>query len=428
MTSINLVRLSALCLLLALVGCAGGNITPQAPTPQRLIWTATPPPTETPPPPTETPSGPLTVQVWWPDSLAPLGDENTQQLLTEAVDTFGNSQSQARVEIRLKRGENSGGILETLRKTSPVAPGALPDLTLLRHDDLLAAVRGGFIQPFPTGSSPQSDLYRAGIELGRVNGAIYGLPFLLETQHIAYRTITMAGNFARFQNALADRQGFTFPAGGSRGVRGMLLAQYLSAGGTFFELSARRLNVEALSQVYAFYAQGRVEGLFDSSLLSFIQTSDYLKQISEGELDAALLTSTDYMGLSGNNLGLAAASFPLAAGDPSSPVDGWSWVVITTDPVRQEAALHFIDWMANPARMSAYAEAAGVLPARRGALLLWPENPYRILMDSLLAAGFVLPADAASDSSLRSIEAGLTSVLSGQRSAEQAAQDAADNA
>ena len=426
MMRMHVARLMALGVLLLVTACADSDFQSLTPTVQRVIWTATPPPTHTPTPPTATPNGPPTIQVWWPDALAPLGDDNTARLLADSVDTFIASQSQAQVEIRLKRSANPGGILQSLQSAAAVAPGALPDLTLLRRSDLLAAVRGGLIQPFPEGSAPQSDLYRVGLTLANVNSVAYGLPFMLEVEHIAYRTITMAGNFSGFEAALADGQGFTFPAGGSGGARGMLLAQYISAGGSTSDLITRNLNVDALTQVYDFYARGETAGLFDAAMMGFTQTEDYLKQLTDGDLNAALVTSSEYLSLA--NVGLAAAPFPLAAGDPTSTVDGWLWVMLTPDHVRQAAALRFVDWMANPVRMSAYSAAAAMLPARRGALQLWAENPYRTLMDGLLTAGFVLPTDERSDASLRAIEAGLPAVLSGQRSAEQAARDAAANA
>jgi ABC-type glycerol-3-phosphate transport system substrate-binding protein len=423
MTRLILVRLFALTLLLVISACADSDSQRLSPTPQRVLATATPPSTETPVPPTATPSGALLVQVWWPDSLAPLGDEDTARLLSESVDTFVSNQTQVRVEIRLKRAANPGGILQILQSASTVAPGALPDLTLMRRDDLLVAARSGLIQPFPEGSTPQSDLFSAGISLAAFDNVTYGLPFMLEVDHIAYRTVTLVGNFSNFEAVLTDQQGFTFPAGGSGGARGMLLAQYLSAGGSSTDLSTKQLNIAALTQVYDFYARGVTAGLFDASLLGFTQTGDYLKLLTDGDVNAALVTSSDYLAVS--SIGLGAAAFPLAAGDPISAVDGWLWVMITADHARQAAALRFVDWMANPVRMSAYSAAAGMLPARRGALQLWSATPYRALVDGLLMNGFVLPTDERSDACLRAIEAGLTAVLSGQRTAQQAAQDAA---
>ena len=118
-----------------------------------------------------------TLHVWWPDALAPASDQKAALMLADYVDTFRATIPELSIEMRLKKAQDSGGIMETLRTASAVAPDALPDITLLRRADLLAAVDAGFIQPLHglVTSAVLGDLYPAGLDLGRVDGMLYGL-------------------------------------------------------------------------------------------------------------------------------------------------------------------------------------------------------------------------------------------------------------
>ena len=65
----------------------------------------------------------------------------------EQISAFQTANPDVEVEFRLKKAQDVGGIMSTLRAASLVAPGALPDLTLLRRSDVLAAAQAGLIMP-----------------------------------------------------------------------------------------------------------------------------------------------------------------------------------------------------------------------------------------------------------------------------------------
>jgi hypothetical protein len=90
---------------------------------------------------------PIRLTVWWPEPLAPQGDADASAELSRQLDTFQAAQSGLLIESRLKKADDIGGVLATLRAASAVAPGALPDVTLLRRTDLLLAVTEGLVRP-----------------------------------------------------------------------------------------------------------------------------------------------------------------------------------------------------------------------------------------------------------------------------------------
>lgn len=373
-----------------------------------------------------TPAGPVNLLVWWPDALAPTGQESATLLLADNVDAFHATVPEVRVEIRLKKAQDVGGIMETLKAASAVANRALPDVTLLRRSDLLAAVAAGYIQPLEglVTSAVLGDLYPAALDLGRVDGVVYGLPYALDVEHIAYRPTVLAGSFALFDDVLADQQAFVFPAGVTEGLSDVLFLQYLSAGGTVTELNLGRPNQEALRTVLTFYQRAVAQNVIDPAVLEYARSDDYLFQLGEGKLNAAVVNSSQYLNLLAGGQTLEAASIPLARGEPSTVVNGWMWVMVTKDEDRQVLASRFMEWMMEPERLSAYTRLVNMLPARRAAMRVWDAgSPFTTLASRLLLNARLPVTESGGSATLRAMQNALAGVISGQRTPDEAVND-----
>lgn len=365
-----------------------------------------------------------TLRVWWPDSLEPAGNQSAALMLADYVETFQATVPDLTVEIRLKKAQDIGGIIQTLRTANAVAPGALPDITLLRRSDFLAAVDAGYIRPIQglVTSAILGDLYPAALDLGRVDGMLYGLSYALDIEHIAYRPVVLNGNFATFEDVLNDQQKFVFPAGVTQGLSDVLLLQYLSAGGTLNELVQGRPNAGALEAVLTFYQQAVETGVIDRSVLDYARSDDYLFQLAQGKFDAGVITSTQYLSLLSNGQSLEAAPIPLAGGQPSTVVNGWMWVVITKDRNQQLLALRFAEWMMDTERLATYTRMVNMLPSRRAAMRSWDGGNFTDLANTLLVNAY-LPVAEGDSGTLRSMENALAAVIAGQRTPADAVQD-----
>src|SRR5690606_19284932 len=122
------------------------------------------------------------------------------------------------VRIRLKKASDVGGILQTLRSAALVAPGALPDLALLRRADLMVAAGAGLIHPLDNTAiaSITEDLHPAVLELGTVNNQLVGLGYTVDVAHLAVPADVMPeeSNAAWTFEAVLGRGGtLLFPAG-----------------------------------------------------------------------------------------------------------------------------------------------------------------------------------------------------------------------
>jgi ABC-type glycerol-3-phosphate transport system substrate-binding protein len=375
--------------------------------------------------PESTPEGPMTLSVWWPEPLGPVNNDDASLLLSDQVDNFQSSQTDVQIEIRLKKPEDVGGILETMRAARLVAPDAMPDLTLFRREDLLQAVNDKLVQPLAAASlsAIRSDLYPAVLELGLVNRQLYGVPYALDIEHIAYKPLVMSGTFTHFTDVLNGNQKFVFPAGITGASNNMLLLQYLSAGGTLTQLDASKLDPNALQTVYSFYQNALAKGVIDASVLNYTDPDEYQSALIEGQINAALVTSNQYLDLQKRGQSLAAAPLPLATGVSTTVVNGWMWVVVTKDARRQAAALRFVEWMLDIERQTTYTQSVNALPSRRSAMQQWDGEDYRKFANDLLLNARVPIVLEDNAVILQAMQSALAEVLSGQRTADEAVQD-----
>src|SRR5690348_7804315 len=66
----------------------------------------------------------LTLNIWWPEPLAPIDNQDAADLLSEQISAFQAANRDVVVDFRLKKAQDVGGIMSTLKAASLVAPGA----------------------------------------------------------------------------------------------------------------------------------------------------------------------------------------------------------------------------------------------------------------------------------------------------------------
>jgi ABC-type glycerol-3-phosphate transport system substrate-binding protein len=427
--------LSSLLLMIVLVSCSPATSVPGMADhlTAELIRTDTPiavvqEPTLTQPTTLEaTPVAPPSMVIWWPEPLAPLNNAEANELLSEQISAFKAAQGNIDVQLRRKMESGVGGIMSTLRAASPVAPGALPDLTLMRRSDLTTAAQAGLIYPLEglISSAISNDLYRAALSLGQVNDQLYGLPYLLEVQHMAFSPLDTPPP-ARFEDILVREISFALPVAQVDQINNVLMVQYLDAGGALPASDANNINVDALSSTLHFYEDALARGLIDPAVLNYISIADYQANLIDGTLGGGLINSTQYLNLLQSGAALDFGPVPTASGSVVGEVDGWMWVLTTSSADRQALAGRFLNWMLNAARQGEYSQAVNMIPSQRTALQTWQDSPYIRFLRQLLNNALPPVSDAESGSILRSVQNALVDVLSQTSTADQAAQDLLD--
>lgn len=365
----------------------------------------------------------ITLTVWWPDQLASEDITSSLALLIAQVEAFSAENPSVDVRVRLRRVGDIGGIMSTMRTASAVAPGVLPDLTLIRRTDLVTAVRAGLIQPLEglVPSSLLADL--SGIlPLGQVDGDLYGLPYTLDLLHVVYRPRTGIDYSDWDYDSFLDRElPLTLSAARSTGLTPVAYLQYLADGGGQTEAGELVFDEPALRAMLNFYENARENALITADALNYTAPSDYRSLLESGAIDSAVLRSTDYLHMRRQQSDLRIAPVPTADGIPASILDGWNWVLVTSDPDRQALAVRFLGWMMAVDQQIAMMDIVSTLPSRRTALDAYLEDdPAGLLLLALLNNANLPLIDGDAGPLGRRIQAALEAVLAGQISAEAA--------
>ncbi|HML24771.1 MAG TPA: extracellular solute-binding protein [Aggregatilinea sp.] len=424
----------ALAALLAGCGTASPGarqITPTPATPDRSIASVDSLVTNAPdgtPTPLPTPDQ-YTVRVWWPDEIYPTDTDPSQTILTRQFDDFTQTYSRYTLQVRRKRANGLGGILPTLRTAQPVAPGTMPDLTLMRRADMVTAATEGLIVPIGNWLPPDIlESLLPGVEqIGEIDGTLYGLPYMMTLYHMAYRESVFAAPPTTFETILTQEPKYLFPgnvAGQGTGANWTVLLQYLAAGGQLVDAGGLpTLDRDPLLAVYSYYEQGVEAEIFSPGLLTFSQSDDYWDQFETGAVSLVFANSTTYLRRRASVPNTAPASIPTLGGTPITTPDSWMWVLTTSDPDRQNQARAFLSWMMRVSQQSAFSESYGYLPTTQRAMQLWDDQSYATFAQSLMANMVLVPDTQRNSSAAAALQAGFAAVLDGTP-AETAADEA----
>lgn len=380
---------------------------------------------QTPPPATPTPEpGPLTLIVWLPDTLASADQPLARAEINRQVQAFNASQRRIIVEMRLKMVNDTGGIMSTLRAASSVAPGSLPDLTLLRRQDLVPAQRDGLIRSLDGKLPPtQISSLETALKLGQVNNQWVGLPYLLELEHLVYRPNEAVEEISgwSFEDVLDRRLPIVFPAGRSSGISDVVYLQYLAAGGSLSADNTLSYNTEVLESILLFYENARDAGVLDDRLVNYTSAADYRVDFSLQQVNSAVFFSPDYLQLLVEDRTLVAAPIPTATGQNIALLNGWMWVLVSSQADRQAAAIEFLTYLMQPDNQSAYARTLNLLPSQRAVLINSLPSPVDQTVYLSLLDNAVLPLAESEGGPLASgLQEAIETILSGDKSASDA--------
>ncbi|HEX2619211.1 MAG TPA: extracellular solute-binding protein [Phototrophicaceae bacterium] len=370
-----------------------------------------------------------TLVIWLPEALSSTDNPDVLALLERQLQEFTSAEPNLKVEIRRKRSQDVGGIISTLRSASIVAPGALPDLTLLRRDDLLTAAQSDLIQPLEgqITTGVISGLSPHGVELGSINNELYGIPYMLELLLVAYQpdSTTDLTTIWSFETVLKNRLKFVFPAGRTSGISDVFLLQYLAAGGTPPHDGTMELSEQALLTTLTFYEQAREVGLVDASLLDYSTMLDYEPLLINGTVDAGTINSSTFMRLYATNDQFQLAFIPTVGGNPVTIMNGWMWVMVTDDSDRRAMSGRLVNWLMDSNRQGQYAQLLGMIPSQVEALRNYPFRGVETASFETLLQNATIPFLENDTGTVgRVMQNALAAVLRGDNTAEEATRDA----
>lgn len=369
----------------------------------------------------------LTLEIWLPDTLMP-PDSAAYDRLNNQITAFERAHPGIQVLMRVRLSSETGtaapgDLLYALRTSAAVAPGALPDLALLRRADLVAANGYRVLAPldgFTVSTYDAAAMPPSVQALRLVDGDQVGIPYLIQVEHMAYLDEPPAES--SFDAFLAYGERFAFPAGRANALPRLFLAQYTDAVGPIAADGSTTLDAEGLRAVYEFYERAQADDLLPPEINTFASSTDYLVLLLDADLRAAAISSTLYLRVAAEfDNPIYYGPLPTFSGTPNTIVDGWLWAVTTRDGARAAAARLLLEWLFEPERQFLLAQTVPALPSQPAALRLWADEDYAAFVSGLLAQA-ALPPDALSATG-RALQTGLLGVLSGDRTAAQAVRD-----
>jgi ABC-type glycerol-3-phosphate transport system substrate-binding protein len=367
--------------------------------------------------------------IWLPDQLFPVENSDAVAIFESQIQNFAETESDVRITLRRKAVQDVGGILSTLRSASGVAPGALPELTLLRYDDFLAAEQANLLFPFEglATASVIAELDETAIQLATIDGQLYGVPYVIDVLMAAHTDESLAEQSISFEEILENQLQFTSPLNRSGGISEVFWLQYLAAGGTPLEAESPTINQQALLQVLTFYEDLFQAGLIHEAILDYVTIADYLPELIDGSVDFGIVNSTQFNQLASEGANLYSGTIPTEDGTIISQMNGWIWVVTTGDSQQQATAGRLVNWLLDVDLQGEYTQALGVIPSRSDALEAYPPEGLSLdFIDSLLERAQTPIPSAATGNALRAMQTALLSVVRGEVSAREAAQRAVD--
>lgn len=373
-------------LLVALSGCgmleqSGREGTAVSPTPATPTPDATAVPQNTPAftVPTPTAATAPELRIWLPPETA-VRTETGAGLLSEQLLAFNSQYPDVTIVVEQKPLTGPGGTLSYLRNARGVAPDILPQLIAAPGHMISGLAAEQLIYPLGDQLEPSDleQLYPAADTFARANDQIYAYPFTLTNlPHLVYDTNTITRTLPLTWERLIQvpDQNLVFPADGPDGAL-LALQFYLAAGGSLTNDAGQPI----LEQGPLTVALQQLEAGHDSGFI--LPQSGNLTTLDETWLafqtgGASIARTNSDLFLSRRASATGAPGFTVTAGidRPLPPlVDSWSWAVTTSDPTQRELATELITYLTAPENLGPWSRASQLLPARRDALQVWPDD------------------------------------------------------
>ncbi len=414
--------------LLAMLGC-------QSPLPGTAEPTATQPPTNTPKPVSTaadfitsnpTPTG-ITITLWTVDDFSP-----QISLINQTLSTFQTNNPTDGVAVYLKKAAGQASALDYLQTMPTVAPELLPDVIILRDDQLARAWRTGLLQPL-SGKLDRTiiqDFLPAATALGTIDDQLVAAPLELNTEHLVVNTTLITPTPLQWQDVLSQNTTYRFAAAGANNtLSDATLVQYLAAGGTLAGSDgAPQINADALRAVLNYYQSLLKNGIISTQMLDVTDPAEFWTDYKEGKIGLTHIDSHTYLSDRHQLHSSIPAAIPTQNGEPLTIVHGWVMVLVTHDPFRQEAALRLMETFLSTEANAAWASYAQGIPARRSAFsLVATDDPYWQFLDDYLATAIAPPRFKGFDALSGSMQQSVETVLNGDASVDEAVQTALES-
>jgi multiple sugar transport system substrate-binding protein len=393
--------------LLFSAGCASlgpllASLTTPTPIPTKR-FTPTPITIATTTPPVE--QGTPILRVWLPSQFNPAAENPPAKLLAQQLKKFESEHPGLKIEVRLKKEEAEGEILNELSVASAAAPSVLPDLILLSRSDLEAAALKGLLHPIDGLSTSLEDpnWYGYAQQLGHIQNTGYGLPFMGDAMVLVY--YPELGMIVNWEDVLSSKGQVVFPAGNPDGLVGLSL--YASAGGQILDPQGLpTLDEAVLTRMLTLVEEGRSKRVFPASLSNVTNETQTLQIYRTGIANKGIIWILNYHPTSDG----AITPLPGLDETPFSYATGWIWALAGSDPENQQLAVKLAEYLVADDFIAEWTRETGYLPTRPSSV----EEGDRT-MTAILESAHPIPSSAVLAVLGPLMQEAITRVLNGEQ-------------
>ncbi len=378
-------------------------------------------------------NGTTTLTLWTVEPVSPRAPGEAGEFMTKSLRAFERANPGIEVEPLLKKPSGKGGTLDFLRTARDAAPSVLPDVAVMNATDLSQAYADGLIQPLDGRLSRPivQDLLPAARKMGTVNDRLAGVPIALEMEHSVYNTDVFTTTPLLWSHILSSSNRYLFPAKGVNGlVNDATLSQYFSAGGKFLDEQGNpTLDERVLRNVLDFYQQSLESGVINAELLEAATPEELWPVYLSSDAGAAQISVRQYLTdrETLENTAVAPVPVPREKDTPVAVTRGWVFVLVTSDPNRQSAALSLIEWFLSTSNNATWNSINKSIPTRDTAYQqLAGDDPYWVFLTEQLNTTQPQPAFSGYDQLGRIIQQAVEQVVSGEVTPEEATATAMD--
>jgi ABC-type glycerol-3-phosphate transport system substrate-binding protein len=369
--------------------------------------------------PTSDPKLPVVLELWVPEEFA-TGAERGGDILERQVAEFEAAHPNIRLNYVLKTPYGKGGIVDWLTQLKELMPDRLPDAAVVDTRDLGSLEELGLLHSLQRDlpSGVYWDLFPPAQRMARRGGQWNNLPLVLETEHLIYDAERIAEPPVTWQGVLTDTTPFAFAADSTE----TFLFHYLQNGGSLDPQKHPSLDAGVMQAILDFLQRARANGNLNETTAVMKSAREVMPLVTSGQTDMAQVRARDFLVERSRLPNMVTASIPTRDGSANSLVSGWTFVILTDDPVKQNAAAEYLEWMIDPAHFGEWTTAARLVPAGMSAFAQAIEpGAYSDTMWLLLSRAMVAPGFLEQEPYAKAWHDAVTAVLNGQLAPDDAA-------
>lgn len=374
----------------------------------------------------DTTSDTITLRLWTVEQFSP-----QINLIDEALSDFETDNPNIQVEIYQKKTTGQASALSYFKVSPTVAPNIMPDVVILRADQLPQAWQLGVIQPLSDEIDPimLQDFLPAAQALASVNDTLIGIPLEMNTTHLVINTGLITPTPITWQDVISNVESYRFPVKSQNGALNTTsIIHYLGAGGTFVNVDDQpAINESAFRALLQYYQTLSNLNIIDRSILDASSPDAFWPDYKNGKLDMTLIDTHNFLADRHQLHSTEVSAIPAQSDIVQPIVDGWVIAMVTPDPFRQQAAMRLMESFVTPESNAAWASFSQSIPVRRSAFdLIAGDDPYWAFLDNYLSNAIPVPSFSGYDHLSRVMQQSIEQVLTGETTVDDALQSAVE--